>query len=98
MVGNKHNPDPSARRHGGPATTHIRGALAMSAADIENRVEALETKYAQLEKLVQQRPSRSAWRDVVGMFSDDPQIESLQEESARIREQDRNPPHDRGAS
>lgn len=69
----------------------------MSAADIEHRVEALETKYARLEKLVRQQPSRSAWRDVVGMFADDPQIESLHERSARIREQDRNSSHDRDA-
>ncbi|MCH8046766.1 MAG: hypothetical protein IID44_23945 [Planctomycetes bacterium] len=70
----------------------------MSTADIEHRVEALEAKYAQLERLVQQHPSRSAWRDVVGMFADDPQIEALHERSTRIREQDRDSSPDRGAS
>ncbi len=70
----------------------------MSTADIEHRVEALETKYARLEKLVQQHPSRGAWRDVVGMFADDPQIESLHQEAARIREQDRTSSRDRGES
>ena len=68
----------------------------MSTADIEHRVEALESKYAQLEKLVQQQPSRSAWRDVVGMFADDPDIEALHQETARIREQDRTSASDRG--
>ena len=63
----------------------------MSAADIEHRVEALEEKCAQLEKLVQQQPSRGDWRDVVGMFADDPQIEELHREAARIREDDRTP-------
>lgn len=70
----------------------------MSAADIEHRVEALDAKYAQLEKLLRQQPSRGAWRNVVGMFADDPIIEALHEQSARIREQDRNSSHDRGAS
>ena len=70
----------------------------MSTADIEHRVEALEAKYAQLEKLVQQQPSRGTWRDVVGMFADDPEIEALHEQSARIREQDCDSSHDRGAS
>lgn len=70
----------------------------MSTADIEQRVEALETKYAQLEKLVQQQPSRGAWRDVVGMFADDPQIEALHQEAARIRQQDRTASRERGES
>ncbi len=70
----------------------------MSTADLEHRVEALETKYAQLEKLVQQQPSQGAWRGVVGMFAEDPQIEALHEEAARIREQDRASTLDRGKS
>jgi len=70
----------------------------MSAADIEHRVEVLEMRYAELEKRLQQQPARGAWRDVVGMFADDPQIEALHQEAARIREQDRISSRDRGES
>ena len=70
----------------------------MSAADIEHRVEVLEMRCAELEKRLQRQPARGAWRDVVGMFADDPQIEALHQEAARIREQDRTSSRDRGKS
>jgi hypothetical protein len=61
----------------------------MSTSPLEQRVEALETKYAELLEMVRKKPSRDAWRKVVGMFADDPDIEELHEETQRIREADR---------
>lgn len=61
----------------------------MSTADIEQRVADLETKYAELLEMVKQRPAKDAWRKVVGMFADDPEIDELHKETLRIREEDR---------
>ena len=61
----------------------------MSAANLEARVAALETRYAELLKMVQPQPAKNAWRQVVGMFVDDPQIEELHQETQRIRAADR---------
>ena len=68
----------------------------MISADLEQRVEALETQFAELLKIVQRKPSQDAWRQVVGMFADDPQIELLHEETERIREEDRSSTRDAG--
>lgn len=61
----------------------------MIAGSLEQRVAELEIRYAELLKLVQDRPARDAWRSVVGMFADDPHIEELHEETRRIRDEDR---------
>lgn len=61
----------------------------MSTISLENRVAALEVQYAELARLVHDQPPRDAWRSVVGIFADDPQIEDLHREVLRIREQDR---------
>jgi len=61
----------------------------MSTSPLEQRVEALETQYAELLEMVQEKPARNAWRKVVGMFADDPEIEELHKETQRIREADR---------
>mgnify|MGYP001244588998 CR=1 FL=1 len=61
----------------------------MSTANLEERVAALESQYAELLKIVQDRPPKDAWRKVVGMFADDPQIEELHRETHRIREENR---------
>ena len=61
----------------------------MIAGNLEQRVAELEARYAELLKVVQNQPSRDAWRSVVGMFADDPHIEELHEEARRIREEDR---------
>lgn len=61
----------------------------MSQQTIEDRVAALESRYTELLRLVQNRPPAGAWRKVVGMFADDPQIEELHREIHRIREEDR---------
>jgi hypothetical protein len=61
----------------------------MSTADIEHRVETLETKYAQLEKLIHAQPARDAWRGVVGMFANDSDIATLHRNVAKVREDDR---------
>ena len=61
----------------------------MSTASLEDRVAALESRFAELLKMVQGRPPKGAWRKVVGMFADDPQIEELHRETDRIREEDR---------
>ena len=61
----------------------------MSTANLEQRVEALETQYAQLLEMVRDKPAINAWRKVVGMFADDPQIAELHKETQRIREEDR---------
>ena len=61
----------------------------MSTASIEERVAALEKQYTQLLEIVQGKPTKNAWRKVVGMFADDPQIEELHRETQRIREEDR---------
>jgi hypothetical protein len=61
----------------------------MSTANLEDRVAALESRYTELLKMLQDRPPKEAWRNVVGMFADDPQIEELHRETHRIREEDR---------
>ncbi|MCE9555173.1 MAG: hypothetical protein K8T91_17630 [Planctomycetes bacterium] len=60
----------------------------MTARSLEQRVAKLEIRYAELLRLIQNRPS-SNWRSVVGMFADDPHIEELHEEMRRIRDEDR---------
>ena len=61
----------------------------MSTADLEQRVAALETQYAKLLEMVRDKPAKNAWRNVVGMFADDPEIEELHRETQRLREDDR---------
>ena len=61
----------------------------MATTTIEARVTELETRVAELLKLAHERPARDAWRRVVGMFADDPQIDELHRETQRIREEDR---------
>ena len=61
----------------------------MSTVSLEQRVEALEAQYAELLAVVRDKPPKDAWRKVVGMFADDPQIEELHKETQRIREEDR---------
>lgn len=61
----------------------------MNTAELEQRVSALETQYAQLLQMVREKPDRDAWRKVVGMFADDPDIAELHREAQRIREEDR---------
>jgi hypothetical protein len=70
----------------------------MSAANLESRVAALEVHYTQLLTMLQAPPARNAWRQVVGMFADDPDIELLHDEIQRIREADRIASRDEGAS
>jgi hypothetical protein len=61
----------------------------MSSTSLEDRVATLELRYAELLKLLQQPPAKGAWREVVGMFADDPRIDDLHRETHRIREEDR---------
>jgi len=61
----------------------------MSTASLQQRVEALETQYAELLEVVSDKPQKDAWRKVVGMFADDPRIGELHKETQRIREEDR---------
>ena len=68
----------------------------MSTADIEQRVAALETQYAQLLEAIRRTPSSGTWRSVVGMFADDPHIADLHRETQRIREEDRAESRDAG--
>lgn len=70
----------------------------MSTASLEDRVAALESRYAELLKMVQGRPPKDAWRKVVGMFADDPQIDELHRETQRIREEDRKAARSQGES
>ena len=70
----------------------------MSTASLEERVAALESSYTALLKMLQDRPPKDAWRKVVGMFADDPQIEELHQETYRIREEDRSAAHRPGES
>jgi hypothetical protein len=61
----------------------------MTTLSLEQRVELLESQYADVLKILRGEPVAHAWRQVVGMFADDPEIEKLHEETRRIREQDR---------
>ncbi|NUQ61541.1 MAG: hypothetical protein HUU20_03570 [Pirellulales bacterium] len=61
----------------------------MTTASLEDRAAALESQYAELLRMVQDRPPKDDWRKVVGMFADDPQIEELHRETHRVREEDR---------
>ena len=66
----------------------------MSTFSLEQRVEALETQYAELSEVIRGKPAKNAWRKVVGMFADDPKIEEPHQETHRIREEDRNATRD----
>ena len=68
----------------------------MSTVNLEQRVAALETQYAQLLDIVRDKPDKNAWRKVVGIFADDPHIEELHQETQRIREEDRATTRDTG--
>jgi hypothetical protein len=61
----------------------------MSTHNPQEGAEALEAQSAGLLELVRDKPAKDAWRKVVGMFADDPQIEELHRETQRIRELDR---------
>ena len=61
----------------------------MSTTSLEDRVAALEMRYAELLRIVQDQPPIDAWRQAVGMFANDPQIEELHRETQRIRDEDR---------
>ena len=61
----------------------------MSNVQLEQRVAALEMQYAQLLEMLRDKPDRDAWRKVVGMFADDPDIAGLHREIQRIRDEDR---------
>jgi hypothetical protein len=61
----------------------------MSAVDLEGRVSALELRYAELLKLLQDKPAAGAWRKVVGLFANDANIDELHRETQRIRQEDR---------
>ena len=61
----------------------------MSTVSLEDRVAALESRYAELLRIMRDQPPRNAWRAVVGMFADDPQIDELHRDTLRIREEDR---------
>ena len=65
----------------------------MNTARLEQRVAALELRYARILDIIQEQPAKNAWRSVVGMFADDPQIEELHEETQRIRREDRADAH-----
>ena len=66
----------------------------MNTASLEQRVAALELRYARILDIIQDQPAKNAWRSVVGMFANDPQIESLHQETHRIRKVDRTEPLD----
>lgn len=61
----------------------------MSTVTLEDRVAALESRYTELLKMLRGGPPKGAWRTVVGMFADDPQIDELHREIQRIRQEDR---------
>ena len=61
----------------------------MSIVSLEERVAALEARYTELLRIVQSQPPKGAWRQVVGMFANDPGIEELHRETERIREMGR---------
>ena len=44
-------------------------------------------RFAQLLAMVRAKPDKNAWRNVVGMFADDPDIAKLRQETRRIREE-----------
>lgn len=44
--------------------------------------------------MVKTNLDRNSWRKVVGLFRDDPLIEELHRETAKIREEDRNKTRD----
>lgn len=56
---------------------------------IEERVAALESRFSEFLKTIQSRPPKGAWRNVVGMFANDPQIEELHREVQRLRDENR---------
>ena len=45
-------------------------------------------RFAQLLAMVRAKPDKNAWRNVVGMFADDPDMAKLHQETRRIREED----------
>lgn len=69
----------------------------MSSASLESRVAALEARYTELLKMLPLSPPNGAWRQVVGMFADDPEIEAIHQSAREIREVDRMSLRDQGA-
>lgn len=65
---------------------------------LEQRVTALETRFDELLKALQKPPAEHAWRNVVGLLADDPQIREFHKETQRIREEDRATTRDGGQS
>lgn len=57
--------------------------------DLEKRISTLERQFADLALLVARQRVSKSWRDVVGMFADDPHIAELHRETERLREEDR---------
>ena len=53
-------------------------------------------RFAQLLAMVRAKPDKNAWRNVVGMFADDPDMAKLLQETRRIREEDRAATRDTG--
>ena len=53
-------------------------------------------RFAQLLAMVGDKPDRNAWRIVVGMFADDPDMAKLHQETRRIREANRAATRDTG--
>ena len=61
----------------------------MARQTLEERVEALEKKVAQLSSEPRNGTPAPAWTETIGMFTDDPGMLEIFAEAMRIREVDR---------
>jgi hypothetical protein len=56
---------------------------------LEQRVDLLEKKVAELMERILAPPVEKDWRSTIGMFKDDPIMKEIQEEGRKIREAER---------
>jgi hypothetical protein len=61
----------------------------MTHASLEERLNALEKQFAELQAQVQKLVRRKDWRNVVGMFAGDEVMKRIDEAGRKIREEDR---------
>ncbi len=65
-----------------------KGVL-MAQPTFEERLEALEKAVAQLADRSQSVRDNEGWRGTIGMFTNDPVVQAIQEEGRKIREAER---------
>jgi hypothetical protein len=69
--------------------TSKKGGPAVSERSLEERVASLEREVAALKAASANGSPRKDWRQLVGIFTDDPGMQRVFEEAMKLREADR---------